>query len=244
MPKFVDRLMDRYYPKGSDGIRFRDGTVPFYNWMLANLEGGSSVLNVGAGPTPPEPMRHVRGKVAKLVGVDPDPVVLTNRDLDEAFVNNGTELPFQRATFDAVYADWTLEHVSEPGPFLAEVHRVLKPGGSFWFRTTNRNHYVNTVSALTPQWFHVLVANRARGLDRTTHEPWPTRYRMNRRPVLTRHLRGAGFESVEIRMIESLPSYMVFNPMAFLVGVGYERLVNRFDGLRPLRQIIVGRARR
>jgi SAM-dependent methyltransferase len=240
----VERLMDKFYPVGPDGRRARDGTYPFYDWMLANVGPEATVLNVGAGPTPVDPQRWLRGKVGHLVGVDPDPVVRTNTDLDEAYVNDGTTLPFADRHFDAVYSDWTLEHVALPTPFLAEICRVLKPGASFWFRTVNRLHYVTVVSAMTPHWFHALVANRARALPSETHEPWPTRYRMNRESTLRRYLSQAGFRGIEIRMIEPEPCYMLFHPIPFVAGVGYERLVNRSEAMRPFRQVVLGRARR
>ena len=103
-----------------DGTRTLDGTKPFYDWFLSGIDGPNAVvLNVGAGPTPSPAMRRLRGRVKRLVGVDPDPVVKTNTDLDEAHVNDGVHLPFPEASFDAVYSDWTLEHVPEPIPFLA-----------------------------------------------------------------------------------------------------------------------------
>jgi SAM-dependent methyltransferase len=236
--------MDKYYPIGDDGRRMRDGTFPFYNWILVNVGSDATVLNVGAGPTPVEPSRWLRGKFRNLVGIDPDPIVHTNSDLDEAYVNNGTALPFPDKHFDAVYSDWTLEHVADPAPFLAEIHRVLQPGASFWFRTPNRLHYVSLASAMSPHWFHNLVANRARALPSDAHEPWPTHYRMNREATVRRHLHRAGFREVEIRMIEPEPCYMVFHPIPFLAGVGYERLVNRFAVMRPFREIVLGRAKR
>lgn len=242
MDRRVQRLLDHYYPRDADGVRFRDGARPLYGWMLSTLEQRAIVLNVGAGPTPPEPQRRMRGKVGWLVGVDPDPVVLANEDLDEAHVTDGTRLPFADATFDAVYCDWTLEHVAHPGPFLREIHRVLKPDASFWFRTSNQLHYASLVAGATPHAFHRLVANRVRSLPASAHEPWPTRYRMNRRARLTRLLRASGFCRPEILMLEPPPLYLVFNPLAFSIGIAYERAANRADVLSNLRHHIIGRA--
>jgi SAM-dependent methyltransferase len=241
----VQRLLDTYYPLLPDGSRSLDGTKPFYDWFLGSIDAPNAVvLNVGAGPTPWPAERLLRGRVKRNVGVDPDPIVRTNTDLDEAQLNDGINLPFGDNSFDAVYSDWTLEHVLEPVPFLKEVHRVLKPGASYWFRTTNLGHYVTFVSARTPQWFHVLVANRSRALPKDEHDPWRTRYRMNTPKALRTALLQAGFESAEIRTIESWPAYLVFNPVAFRVGVLYERLVNRFPGLARFRLIMMGRAQK
>ena len=51
----------------------------------------------------------------------------------------GEALPFGDATFDAVMCVDALEHVSDLGQVLAEVARVLRPGGLFLFDTINRN---------------------------------------------------------------------------------------------------------
>lgn len=47
-------------------------------------------------------------------------------------------LPFPEASFDAVSCCDVLEHVDDPGRVLAEIARVLKPGGLFLFDTINR----------------------------------------------------------------------------------------------------------
>lgn len=48
-------------------------------------------------------------------------------------------LPFLDATFDVVTAMDFLEHVEEPARVIAEISRVLRPGGRFFFHTFNRN---------------------------------------------------------------------------------------------------------
>src|SRR5438552_2448126 len=151
----------------------------------------------------------MRGRFKRLIGVDPDPAILTNKDLDEAHVNDGVTLPFPNNSFDAVYSDWTLEHVARPKPFLREIERVLKPGSSFWARTTNRRHYVTVISAHTPQWLHRLVANRVRAMADGAHEPWPTRYRMNTEARLHRLGSSAGFSSIEFHSLEPEPAYLM-----------------------------------
>ena len=39
------------------------------------------------------------------------------------------ELPFEEGEFDSVLLDNVLEHIARPQPLIAEVHRVLAPGG-------------------------------------------------------------------------------------------------------------------
>ena len=45
------------------------------------------------------------------------------------------DLPFQSAEFDLVVVADMIEHVSEEGPFVAEIARILKPGGRLLVNT-------------------------------------------------------------------------------------------------------------
>lgn len=44
-------------------------------------------------------------------------------------VADGQMLPFENASFDAVFSSWIVEHVASPHKYAAEMHRVLKSGG-------------------------------------------------------------------------------------------------------------------
>jgi ubiquinone/menaquinone biosynthesis C-methylase UbiE len=47
-----------------------------------------------------------------------------------------TRLPFADASFDCVTCGWVLEHLPDPRPGLAELGRVLRPGGSLLLLAT------------------------------------------------------------------------------------------------------------
>jgi SAM-dependent methyltransferase len=200
------------------------------------------MLNLGAGPATGNPLRVLKGHAARVAGADIDPAVLGNGELDDARVFvAGAPIPYADDEFDLVLSDFVLEHIERPLQFMAEVRRVLRPGGSFFFRTPNRKHYVSIISRATPHWFHERFANRVRGLGEASHEPYPTFHRMNSRAALGQIAGAANFTSVELRMCEAEPSYLVFHPIAFMAGVGYERVVNRFDALAGIRADIFGR---
>jgi len=228
-----------------DGHRYGDTSLIFYGGLMQGIDAPRAVvLNVGAGPTPTTG-RRLRGSVARLIGVDPDPIVLQNEDLDEAFVNDGVHLPFPDGYFDAAYSDWTVEHVHNPVPFLREIWRVLKPGASFWFRTNNLWHYATFASAITPNWLHrrVMPWIQSETFDRQEHDPWPTVYRMNTRKKVRSLLVDCGFSQPEIRMAEANPgAYLSFSPLLFLIGVAYERLVSNHKSLSGYRFTMCVRA--
>ncbi len=59
-----------------------------------------------------------------------------NLDIQDAssidILNLGTELPFADDSLDLVISQEALEHIEEPFHTIAEVHRVLRPGGRFY----------------------------------------------------------------------------------------------------------------
>jgi SAM-dependent methyltransferase len=228
-------LIERFYL----GCQY-DGTHLFYSWIRKFTNPETVMLNVGAGCRVGRPISSFKGEVAWVVGADIDPAVTENPALDEAHVC-GDRMPFATASFDVAISDYVLEHVEKPLVFMHEVYRVLKPGGAFFFRTPNVLHYVSLVARLTPHRFHKMVANPLRGLKATAHEPYPTYYRLNTRGAIARAASVAGFTGDVLRLVEPAPAYLVFHPVPFLVGVAYERLVNRFERLAPFRANIFGR---
>lgn len=74
----------------------------------------------GIDPNPG--MHELAGEVARRVAAEGGPVV----ELHEA---RGEELPFPDATFDTAVSTWTLCSVDDVGRVLAELRRVLRPGG-------------------------------------------------------------------------------------------------------------------
>ncbi|MEO5924474.1 MAG: methyltransferase domain-containing protein [Bryobacteraceae bacterium] len=65
-----------------------------------------------------------------------------------------TELPFEPATFDAVVSFELIEHLSDWRPLLAQVKRVLHPGGLFIVSTPNKLYYAEARGAAGPNPFH------------------------------------------------------------------------------------------
>jgi SAM-dependent methyltransferase len=92
-------------------------------------------------------------------------------------VANALALPFPSGSFDRVIAAEVLEHIPADGPALAELVRVLRPGG--------------TLAVTVPRWLPELVCW---ALSDDYHLVPGGHVRIYRRGVLSERLRAAGVE--------------------------------------------------
>jgi SAM-dependent methyltransferase len=93
----------------------------FRKW-LARVDGHDlDVLDVGGRIQPYRPL--LEGRVRRYVAVDLRQTPLVN------VVGRGEQLPLAGARFDLVICSQVLEYIPEPAAVIAEIYRVLKPGG-------------------------------------------------------------------------------------------------------------------
>lgn len=110
------------------------------------------VLDVGCGAGV-EVVRFARGG-ARVVGVDTSAqaIRLTQQNLTQQHlaaalsVADGEALPFADGTFDYVYAHGVIQYAADDRQVVAEVHRVLKPGGTALFQVYNRISWLQLLS--------------------------------------------------------------------------------------------------
>lgn len=208
-------IMQIIYPEVDVGGFSRvDGIVHFYQRVNALVQPTDTVLDIGAGrgqnhiEDPSAYRRHLigfKGRVARMIGLDVDEVVLTNPALDEAHLIKDNEFPLSDASVDVAFADWTLEHIPDPAAFSREVHRVLKPGGWFCARTPNKWGYISVAARLIPERLHDLVLGWAQP-DREQKDVFPTHYLLNTRRDIERHF-DPGHWKVYIHCHTNEPAY-------------------------------------
>ena len=109
-----------------------DATREAFKAIDRAMTGDSRVLEVGCGS----------GEMAERIDALPG-VLLVATDYSDELVEltaaRGVDarqadicyLPFDPDSFDVVYAGWMLDHVRDIDRALAEVRRVLRPGGTF-----------------------------------------------------------------------------------------------------------------
>ncbi|HEX4092467.1 MAG TPA: methyltransferase domain-containing protein [Trebonia sp.] len=123
-----------------------DEVLPFFAGFAREVAGAlvlppyAQVLDLAAGRG--ALTRELAGRAGRMVAVDAAPrmVELLARDLPavESHVMDAAALEFPDATFDLVVAGFVLHIMADPVAAVAEVKRVLRPGGQFAFTIPGR----------------------------------------------------------------------------------------------------------
>ncbi|MFN3970395.1 MAG: bifunctional 2-polyprenyl-6-hydroxyphenol methylase/3-demethylubiquinol 3-O-methyltransferase UbiG [Gemmobacter sp.] len=167
-----DRVADSWWSDDIRWVRTLKNLVPGrLAWFDRQIDWrGCRVLDLGcAGGFMAEAMA-ARG--AQVTGIDPaSEAIEAARRHARAMglrigydVGVGEALPYDAAAFDAVVCVDVLEHVADLARVLAEVARVLRPGGLFLYDTINRNP-LSRLATIT------VAEDILRLLPRGTHDP-------------------------------------------------------------------------
>ena len=105
--------------------------------VLADVTGKVLEIGFGTGLNLP----HYPASIAEITAVDVNPGMnsLAKKRIRQSPITvnnlllNGEDLPMDEASFDSVVSAWTLCSIKNVDQALREIHRVLKPGGRFFF---------------------------------------------------------------------------------------------------------------
>jgi SAM-dependent methyltransferase len=192
----------------------------FARGALGIAPDGARVMDLGAGEGGSVDQFRALAPGCEWVGVDiEDSVESRSRTrVDAEFVlYDGVHLPFEDSSFDLVYCKQVLEHVAHPEPLLAEVARVLRPGGAFAgstsqleaFHSNSRFNYTpfGLAEAMRAAGLHVeelrpgidgftLLLRRVLGTPRWMYRAWTTESPLNRAIDLAGRVRRADHVAV------------------------------------------------
>ncbi|MFO0846738.1 MAG: class I SAM-dependent methyltransferase [Gemmataceae bacterium] len=184
----------------------------FHRAVEAHLPYRGRLLDLGCGTN--EEMARYRGGEREVWGADFHAhSQLRHADWFRLLGPSG-EIPFPDNHFDIIGAVMVLEHVADPGRFLGEVRRVLRPGGVFVGHTVSAAHYVTWVRRAFGVLPHVLIQSLVRRLyGRPCEDTFPALYRMNSERALRRACGRAGL-SLEALRRYACPCYFRFSRAA------------------------------
>lgn len=85
------------------------------------------ILDVGCGK---KPYKSLFTRATRYVGMDVENPAHDHSREDIDVFYDGKIFPFPDHSFDSVLTNQVFEHVFNPGEFMSEINRVLKPGGN------------------------------------------------------------------------------------------------------------------
>ncbi|MCY7279211.1 MAG: class I SAM-dependent methyltransferase [Phormidesmis sp. CAN_BIN44] len=105
--------------------------------LLSQVTGDTLEIGFGTGLNLP----YYPSDLQKLTAIDANPGmsaiaqkrIRESRIVVDHRVLNGESLPIADCQFDSVVSTWTLCSIAKVEQALQEIHRVLKPGGRFFF---------------------------------------------------------------------------------------------------------------
>jgi len=113
-----------------------------YLARLVDLDGRRRVLLAGCGPVP-TPVKLLAARGFEVTGLDVEPSFVAAArafvgDAGDIIEASAEAIPLADGSQDLVWCDSLLEHVESPRRTLAELYRVIAPGGVALIVTTNR----------------------------------------------------------------------------------------------------------
>jgi ubiquinone/menaquinone biosynthesis C-methylase UbiE len=125
------------FPRLMDRAMSGENLAQYRRSLLQNVRGDILEIGLGTGLN----LAHYPDSVQRITSVDINPGMsaLAQTRAHTAGITidlqvlSGEQLPMAEATFDTVVSTWTLCSIPDVAQAIAEVHRVLKPGGQFFF---------------------------------------------------------------------------------------------------------------
>lgn len=158
---------------------------------------GGDILNVGSGPFLELEKLPDTGARFTVCDIDPRAVELAkslhgDRISRAVTIDAGGPLPLDDSAFDLVVSMDVIEHVPDPGPWLAEIVRVMRPGSQLFLTTPN--YGFSTLGLIERTALEVIA--RAQGFSR--RDLHPSKFHRRR---LERALEAAGLIDVRVSSI-------------------------------------------
>jgi SAM-dependent methyltransferase len=196
--------------------------------LRANVEPGLEWLDVGCGAGRTY-AQFVAPPAGRYVGVDVSATAVAQAreaGIEAEVVPDASELPFEDESFDAAICVEVLEHLFAPHDAVAEIRRVLRPGGRLIASVPNAIYWRMRLNSAMGIW------NPA-GDWMAVDQPWRDPHiRFFTIASLERMLERAGFSHVEAGASGGcLLDHLTTRPTDFGTSDAYRAMERRFPSL-------------
>lgn len=135
-----NQVINPYIPMDSSKQQFSSNIVK----RFINADSALTVVDLGCGAGNSYDMfRGISDKIQWIgIDIEESPEVASRQRTDAAFISfDGINIPLDDNSCEIIFCNQVLEHVRNPRPLLAEIERVLKPGGVFVGSTSQLEPY-------------------------------------------------------------------------------------------------------
>ena len=211
----AQRLMLREMVAGEADMSFKRRAEAVYDFLA--LAPGDRVLDMGCGRGFYLNFTRHLEPAADVVGVELDPALLTTAraQVPGCRVASGSvyQLPFVSGSFDKIMFTEVIEHIPDDEAAMAELFRVLAPGGDLAVTTPNANYPL--------LWDPINKVLESAGRSPIHTGPlagiWANHVRLYTPESLAQLAVGAGFEVVEMRYLTRYAFPFIHN---LVYGIG------------------------
>jgi len=234
-----DAFYRRVQPVIAPGIQYSQ--AHYEQALNVHVSQGQDWMDLGCGhcllPSwRAEQEQQLVARAKTLTGLDYDFAALQqNRVIHNRVRGDVSKLPFSDNRFDLVTSNMVFEHLQEPQIQMAEIFRVLKPGGTLVFHTPNKYGYGVLTARLIPDHLKRILTSVLQG--RKSEDVYPTFYRVNSTSMIHDLASRTGFSVKTIDLIMSSATLVMIPPL-LIVELLWMRLLMT-DSLRLLRTNII-----
>jgi ubiquinone/menaquinone biosynthesis C-methylase UbiE len=188
----------------------------FENWIKESLKKDSVWIDAGCGSNYLTEEFSIYSKSGTGVDMTVHPEL---KNAGKFLKADLAKLPFENESVDVIVSNMVVEHLENPRSVLSEFYRILKPGGNFIFRTTNKYYPTQFFGHLFSKKTKDRIINRVFGVE--SHDIFSTHYRLNSLKKIKKILPAHGFS---IHRLEAIEDLHLFNKFVFRVSCFFYRI--------------------
>jgi SAM-dependent methyltransferase len=193
--------------------------------ILKFLPGQAKIVNLGAAKsTVVEDSLYQEGIDFICDRTDIQPCDVSKQYAGQSFICPLENLsPLNSDEYDCVFANFVLEHIIDPDAAVAEIARILKPGGKLVISLSNPQAPEFRIARITPTFFHQLFRE-------ANHDPaYPVRYAYGNVENLIKLFEKYKLSLKEDRRFPAVYSYLYHFPALNYLGLLYDKILERLN---------------